>query len=290
MTGSVQRIAVIGAGTMGAGIAQVAAVAGLSVRITDADPSAAQRALERIRAVLAGGVSREKITAADADAALHRIAVAPNPEAAARDAQLVLEAVVEDMEIKRRLFARLDRAAPAEAILATNTSSLSVARIAEATRQPSRVVGMHFFNPVHLMQLVEVVQHAAADPRAIETTRDVALAMKKTPIVVRDAPGFASSRLGVALGLEAMRMVQEGVATAADIDTAMVLGYGHRMGPLRVTDLVGLDVRLRIAEYLHRELGGAHFEPPAILREKVAAGELGKKTGQGFYHWSTDVA
>lgn len=285
-----QRIAVVGAGTMGAGIAQVAAMAGLSVRITDADATAVQHALERIRRTIAGGVSRGKISAADADAALARITGASTLEAAVRDSQLVIEAIVEDIDVKRRLFRDLDRLAPRDAILATNTSSLSVERIAGATREPSRVVGMHFFNPVHIMQLVELVQHPTTDPQAIERARHVALAMKKTPIVVRDAPGFASSRLGVVLGLEAMRMFEEGIATAADIDTAMVLGYGHPMGPLRVTDLVGLDVRLRIAEYLHQELGGAHFQPPAILRRKVAAGELGKKTGKGFYDWPTDAA
>jgi 3-hydroxybutyryl-CoA dehydrogenase len=285
----IDQIAVVGAGTMGAGIAQVAALAGLSVRITDADESAVQRSLERIRATLAGGVSRGKTTPADADAALARISAVPNLEAAVRDAPMVIEAIVEDLDTKRRLFSDIDRIAPKDAILATNTSSLSVARIAEAATEPSRVVGMHFFNPVHIMQLVELVQHPTTDPRVIERVRNIALAMKKTPIVVRDAPGFASSRLGVALGLEAMRMLEEGIATAADIDTAMVLGYGHPMGPLRVTDLVGLDVRLRIAEYLHQEFGGFRFEPPEILRQKVAAGELGKKTGRGFYDWSTDA-
>ena len=284
---TIHRIAVIGAGTMGAGIAQVAAVAGMSVRITDADASTAERALERIRTTLAGGVARGKIRADGAEAALGRIAAVPTMEVAAADSQLIVEAIVEDIEIKRRLFADLDRLAPADAILATNTSSLSVARIAEATHRPSRVLGMHFFNPVHIMELVELVQHAGTSVDVIESVRNVVVAMKKTPIVVRDMPGFASSRLGVALGLEAMRMVEEGVATAADIDTAMVLGYGHPMGPLRVTDLVGLDVRLRIAEYLHQELGGSHFKPPEILRQKVTTGELGKKSGKGFYDWPT---
>jgi 3-hydroxybutyryl-CoA dehydrogenase len=290
MTKPVERIAVIGAGTMGAGIAQVAAVAGFGVRLTDADAKAAPRALERIRTTLAGGVSRGKITSDHAEAALGRIAAVSTQDEAARDAQLIIEAIVEDLEIKRRLFADLDRMAPGDAILATNTSSLSVARIAQATRRPSRVVGMHFFNPVHIMELVELVQHAGTEPDVIDSVRKVVVAMKKTPILVRDTPGFASARLGVALGLEAMRMVEEGVAAAADIDTAMALGYGHPMGPLRVTDLVGLDVRLRIAEYLHQELGGSRFEPPAILRQKVAAGELGKKSGKGFYDWPTDRA
>jgi 3-hydroxybutyryl-CoA dehydrogenase len=171
------------------------------------------------------------------------------------------------------------------ATLATNTSSLSVARIAEAVPDPGRVVGMHFFNPVHIMKLVEVVRHDRAAQRHVDRVVEVARAMGKEPIVVRDSPGFASSRLGVVLGLEAMRMVEHGVASAEDIDKAMELGYGHPMGPLKVTDLVGLDVRLAIAEYLHRELGGAHYAPPAILRDKVRRGELGKKTGRGFYQW-----
>jgi 3-hydroxybutyryl-CoA dehydrogenase len=204
----------------------------------------------------------------------------------ARDADLIVEAVVEDLDIKRALFAALDRTARADTILATNTSSLSVGRIAAATKRPGRVVGMHFFNPVHIMPLVEIVVHAGSDAAVVGAVRGVVMAMRKTAIVVRDTPGFASSRLGLALGLEAMRMLEAGVATAEDIDAAMVLGYGHPMGPLRVSDVVGLDVRLQIAEYLHRELGASHFEPPAILRQKVRDGEVGKKSGKGFYDWS----
>jgi 3-hydroxybutyryl-CoA dehydrogenase len=194
---------------------------------------------------------------------------------------------VEDLAVKRALFAEVAAAAPASATLATNTSSLSVARIAQAVPQPGRVVGMHFFNPVHVMRLVEIVAHGAADRTHVDRVLAAARAMGKEPIVVKDVPGFASSRLGVALGLEAMRMVEQGVASAGDIDRAMELGYGHPMGPLKVSDLVGLDVRLAIAEYLHRELGAPHFAPPEILRAKVRAGELGKKTGRGFHEWPT---
>ena len=273
---------------MGAGIAHAAAVAGLTVRITDADERAVADAQGRIRTILADGVARSKITADNADAALARIAGAPDLESAVAGADLVIEAVVEDLDVKRRVFARADAAAPPSTILATNTSSLSVSRIADATKMPSRVIGMHFFNPVHIMPLVELVTHARTDLALLPPLHDLVAAMKKTAIVVRDTPGFASSRLGLALGLEAMRMLEAGVATAADIDTAMVLGYGHPMGPLRVSDLVGLDVRLRIAEYLHGELGAAHFEPPAILRQKVRDGELGKKSGKGFYDWPKD--
>ena len=281
------RIAVVGAGTMGHGIAQVAAVAGDVVVLTDTREEVLEPALARIRTNLAGGVERGKITQDAAAAALERISVTPSLAEAVRGAELVIEAVVERLDVKQQLFRQLEAGAPPTAVLATNTSSLSVARIAAAISGAERVVGMHFFNPVHLMKLVEVVVHdrtaQATTALAVETVRR----MGKEPIVVQDSPGFASSRLGVVLGLEAMRMLEQGVATAADIDKAMELGYGHPMGPLRVSDLVGLDVRLAIAEYLHQELTSEHYAPPAILRDKVQAGELGKKTGKGFYEWPT---
>jgi 3-hydroxybutyryl-CoA dehydrogenase len=173
----------------------------------------------------------------------------------------------------------------ADCVLATNTSALSVAQIAAATKRPGRVLGMHFFNPVHIMKLVELVVPEGVDQHALGRARDAARRMGKEPIVVRDTPGFASSRLGIVLGLEAMRMVEQGVASPQDIDKAMELGYGHPMGPLKVSDLVGLDVRLAIAEHLHRELQDGQYVPPALLRQKVTAGELGKKTGKGFYEW-----
>jgi len=280
----VRTVAVAGAGTMGHGIAQVAAQAGYDVRLADAVPGAARAALGRIRDNLEGGVQRGKVTAAERDAALARIAAFDDAAAAATGADLVIEAAPEDLEIKRALFSRLSAAAPG-AVLATNTSSLSIADIASAAAAPGRVVGMHFFNPVHLMKLVEVVTHAGTDREAREAAVEAAVRMGKEPIVVRDSPGFASSRLGVAIGLEAIRMVEEGVATAEDIDKAMTLGYNHPMGPLRLTDLVGLDVRLAIARYLHRTLG-ARFAPPALLERMVAEGKLGRKTGRGFYAWT----
>lgn len=279
------RIAVVGAGTMGHGIAQVAALAGYDTSMTDLSGDALERALAHIKANLDGGVSRGKVTPEAAEAAIKRIAHEQSLEAAVRDADLVVEAIVEDLDSKRELFRKLDRHCRTTATLSTNTSSLSVARIAEVVGDPSRVVGMHFFNPVHIMKLVEIVRHDASSAEHVERAFKVAQAMGKQPIVVKDSPGFASSRLGIVLGLEAMRMLEEGVASAQDIDRAMELGYGHPMGPLRVSDLVGLDVRLAIAEYLHGELGDSHYAPPAILREKVAAGELGKKTGKGFYEW-----
>jgi 3-hydroxybutyryl-CoA dehydrogenase len=272
---------------MGHGIAQVAALAGYEVALTDARRDALAPALDRIRANLAGAVARGKLAPEAADAAAARVVTVGSIGEAAEGVELAIEAVLEDLDVKREVFAQLAAAAPAGATLATNTSSLSVARVAEAVPDPARVVGMHFFNPVHIMKLVEVVRHERAGEEHVDRVLAVARAMGKEPIVVRDSPGFASSRLGVVLGLEAMRMVEQGVAAPADIDKAMELGYGHPMGPLKVTDLVGLDVRLAIAEYLERELKGAHYAPPDILRAKVRAGELGKKTGKGFYEWPT---
>jgi 3-hydroxybutyryl-CoA dehydrogenase len=199
----------------------------------------------------------------------------------------VIEAVPERIELKQEIFSAIDGAAPAHALLATNTSSLPIADIATALRDGSRLVGMHFFNPVHVMKLVEVVRHPTANSAAVALAVALAEKMGKTPITVTDSPGFASSRLGLVIGLEAMRMVEAGVASAADIDTAMKLGYGHPMGPLELTDLVGLDVRLGIAEYLSTSIGPS-FTPPQVLRDKVAEGKLGKKTGEGFYRWSAD--
>jgi len=280
------RVAVIGAGTMGHGIAYAAALAGCPVTLTDSRTEALAHALQQIGDLLAGGVKRGKLTEANRAGVERRLRAEPTLAAALRDADVVIEAVVEDLGVKQHLFADVERAAPAGALLATNTSSLSVGAIASATRQRERVVGMHFFNPVHAMKLVEVVTHDTVDRTAVERAVAFARELGKEPIVVRDSPGFASSRLGVALGLEAMRMLEQGVATAEDIDKAMELGYNHPMGPLKLTDLVGLDVRLAIAEYLYRTLEDAQFEPPQILRTKVAKGELGKKTGKGFYSWS----
>jgi 3-hydroxybutyryl-CoA dehydrogenase len=283
------RVAVVGAGTMGGGIAYAAAVAGFSVALTDIRAEVLPAAIERIRELLAGGVRRGKLSDADKSAIAARVRAEAALPQAVQDAAVVIEAVVEDLGVKQRLFAELARLAPPGALLATNTSSLSVASIASVVGGnggAERVVGMHFFNPVHAMRLVEVVTHPRAAAEAVERAVAFARALGKDPIVVRDSPGFASSRLGLALGLEAMRMLEQGVASAEDIDRAMELGYNHPMGPLKLTDLVGLDVRLAIADYLYRTLEEPQFEPPRILRDKVAKGELGKKTGKGFYSWS----
>src|ERR1041385_6994270 len=211
---------------------------------------------------------------------------APDAAEPARSSQLVIEAVPEDLRLKQRVFAQVDKAAPDGALLASNTSSLSVAAIAGATARPGSVLGLHFFNPVPLMQLLEIVRHDGAEPEALRMAQDVGRRLGKTTIVVKDSPGFATSRLGIVLGNEAMRMLEEGVASARDIDTAMRLGYGHPMGPLELSDLVGLDVRADVGDYLHSTLKGEHYRSPAVLRRLVAAGDLGKKAGRGFYDWS----
>lgn len=281
----IDRVTVLGAGVMGHGIAQVAAMAGHTVTLHDPDAGAADRGLGRIRANLDKGVSLGKVSEESRAGALDRIALAPSLADACRRADLVIEAAPERMDLKRSLFREAEAAASPSALLATNTSSLSIDAIAEVLAGPGRFLGLHFFNPVHLMALVEVVHGSRTDEATLDAGVAFARGLGKEPIVVRDAPGFASSRLGVALGLEAMRMVEEDVAEPAAIDRAMELGYRHPMGPLRLTDLVGLDVRLAIAEYLHEKLGGERYSPPAILRRMVEEGKLGRKTGQGFYRW-----
>lgn len=283
MSEQIRTIAVLGAGTMGRGIAQVAAQAGYTTRLTDALPAALDGAVERIRAGLDKAVEKGKLDAAARERALAGLSTAPGAAEACAGADLIIEAVPERIELKREVLGAAALAAPA-AWIASNTSSLSIAEISRSLPDPSRVIGMHFFNPVPAMKLCEVVHHAGSAPAAVAAARAVAERMGKTAIVVKDAPGFASSRLGIALGMEAIRMVQEEVASPADIDTAMKLGYGHPMGPLELTDLVGLDVRLAIADYLKGALG-ERFRPPALLEEMVKGGKLGAKSGEGFYRW-----
>jgi 3-hydroxybutyryl-CoA dehydrogenase len=280
-----ERAAVVGAGTMGRGIAQVLATAGFAVALHDTREGAAGQALEQVRATLEAGVERNKLTPEAREFALKLLQAVPDFEAAVRGADLVIEAIPEDLEGKLEIFSRLGELCGEDALLATNTSSLSVTRIASAARRPGRVLGLHFFNPPHLMKLLEIVAGRQTEPGILERALLLARRLGKEAIVVRDSPGFATSRLGLALGLEAMRMLEEEVASAADIDRAMELGYGHPMGPLKVSDLVGLDVRLSIAEALRRDLNDDRFDPPAILRAKVRAGQLGKKTGEGFHRW-----
>jgi 3-hydroxybutyryl-CoA dehydrogenase len=281
----IETIAVIGAGTMGRGIAQSAALAGYRVVLVDADAGALDRGILSIRDMLATLVEKGKLEAEKRDAALALLTTAGTLAEGAKEAGLAVEAVPESLELKERVFRELDIAAPRDAILASNTSSLPIAAIARTTKRPSQVIGMHFFNPVPVMPLLEIVRAEATSQATLDAALDVAKRLGKDPIVVRDSPGFATSRLGVLLGLEAIRMLEQGVASAEDIDKAMTLGYRHPMGPLRLTDLVGLDVRLAIAEHLHRELGSEAFRPPELMRRMVAEGSLGKKSGRGFYRW-----
>jgi 3-hydroxybutyryl-CoA dehydrogenase len=269
---------------MGHGIAQVAAFAGYRVVMREVDKEALMRGVRSIEENLRKGIKLGKVTEAEMDMTLQRLRGATRLEEA-RDADLYIEAVPERIELKRETLREVEGLAARPFVFATNTSSLSIDEIARDARRPDRVVGMHFFNPVHIMRLLEIVVGERTSAETLETAREVGRRMRKEPITVRDVPGFASSRLGVALGLEAMRMLEAGVASAKDIDTAMELGYNHPMGPLRLTDLVGLDVRLHIAEYLHGALGSEAFRPPDILRRMVEEGKLGRKTGEGFYHW-----
>jgi 3-hydroxybutyryl-CoA dehydrogenase len=281
----IHAIAVLGAGTMGHGIAQVAAAAGYVVIMRDPSPDALARGLQAIKRNLAKAIQLKKISAEDQDQVLQRITCAASLDEISR-VDLVIEAAPENLELKQTLVRETEALIGHDCIFASNTSSLSIGEIAAASSRPDKVAGMHFFNPVHIMRLVEIVVGQQTSDETTATLREVAARMKKEPIIVRDVPGFASSRLGVTLGLEAMRMVEQGVASARDIDTAMELGYNHPMGPLRLTDLVGLDVRLHIAEYLHGKLGSETFRPPEILRRMVSEGKLGKKSGEGFYKWS----
>ncbi len=282
---SIRTCAVIGAGTMGHGIAQALAQCGVRVRLFDVDGAAVERGLDNVRGNLAKGVEKGKLMSEDMEHALANLEGSTQLAKATYEVDAVVEAVPEKIELKKQLFEGFGKTLGPEVLLATNTSSLPITQIAEVTAHPERVLGLHFFNPVHIMKLVEVVRARQTSDEAAQTALDLARRMGKEPIDVRDAPGFASSRLGIAIGMEAIRMVAEKVASPEDIDKAMTLGYGFPMGPLRLTDLVGLDVRLSIAEHLARELG-ERFRPPQLLRDMVARGELGKKSGKGFYEWS----
>jgi len=274
-------VGVFGGGRMGAGIAHAFLVRGPRVVVVENDGAAAEAARDRVVTSVGRAAERGLLTST-IDEALGRLTVTTAADDLA-GAGLVVEAVPEDTDLKLEVLRRVETVAP-DAVLATNTSSLSVSGIAAGLKAPERFIGLHFFNPVPASDLVEVVVGEQTGDDLVERARVWVTALGKTAITVQDSPGFASSRLGVAIALEAMRMVQEGVASAQDIDTAMTLGYRHPVGPLRTTDIVGLDVRLAIAEHLTRELG-PRFEPPQVLRDKVAAGELGRKTGRGFYDW-----
>ena len=264
---------------MGRGIATLLALRGHDVLIADADRGKAELAIDAAAHSLQRAVVSGRIT--DAEAMEARARLAPDDGG---EAEIAIESVPEQLDLKREILGGLDSRLPFESIIATNTSSLSISAIARDLPGRARILGMHFFNPPVAMPLVEIVRGDATNPQVVERAYDFAVSLGKEPIVVRDLPGFATSRLGILLGLEAARMLEEGVASAVDIDRAMVLGYGHPMGPLALGDLVGLDVRLAVAEHLERELG-PHFTPPQILRDLVAEGHLGRKTGRGFHEY-----
>ncbi|KZX50009.1 3-hydroxyacyl-CoA dehydrogenase family protein [Haloarcula sp. K1] len=278
------HVAILGAGTMGHGIAQVSAMAGHDVTLRDIDADIVDDGLAAIESNLEEGIAREKVTESTAEATLDRLTGTTSLEEAVTGADLVVEAVPEDMEIKHETLTEVESHVDPATLIASNTSSLSLTEIASVLDYPDRAIGLHFFNPVHIMALVEIVVAEQTSAETVARAREFVNGIDKTPVEVADAPGFASSRLGVSLGVEAMRMVQEGVATPQDIDTAMELGYNHPMGPIELGDVVGLDVRLDILEYLRAELG-ERFRPPQILKRKVRAGKLGKKSGEGFYVW-----
>ena len=285
---TIRTVAVIGAGTMGAGIAQVCAQAGWNTRLFDAFPEGLEAGMNRIDTFWDKGISRGKTTAEQKENWSQNLAPFSELADAVNGVDLVIEAVPEILELKQRIFADLDHLAPEDAILGTNTSGLKISDIANATSRPEKVIGMHFFNPVPIMKLLELVRHDSVADSTIEIAREVGQTMGKTCILVNDVPGFATSRLGVVLGNEAIRMLADGVASAADIDTAMRLGYKHPMGPLELTDLVGLDVRRDILNNLAEAFDDESYRPHPLLNKLVEAGELGKKTGKGFYEWTDD--
>jgi 3-hydroxybutyryl-CoA dehydrogenase len=273
---------------MGHGIAQIAAAAGYQTTLYDVNMSVVEQGLLRIHRNLEKAVELGKATSQECEDTLARLHMSSDLDRAVHDAEIVIEAVPELMDVKQGLFKHMEQAITPETIIASNTSSLSITDLASVLKRPERCVGLHFFNPVHIMKLVEVVWGEETSEETRERAMRISEEFGKVPILVKDSPGFASSRLGIVLGMEAIRMVEDGVASAEDIDKAMELGYRHPMGPLRLTDLVGLDVRLSIAMYLHRTLGSEAFRPPELLKRMVAEGTLGQKSGEGFYTWDED--
>jgi 3-hydroxybutyryl-CoA dehydrogenase len=280
----VKTVAVIGAGIMGRGIAHAAAIGGYRTILEDLLPGALRRAESEIRANLDKAVELGKVAAPDADAAFRRVEYAGSVEQAAREADLVIEAVPEEMESKIEIFTLLDKICRPTTILASNTSSLSITEIASVTYRAKKCVGMHFFNPVHKMKLLEVVRALETDDDTLATAVEVGKRMKKEVVVIKEAPGFITSRINAMIGNEAFYMLQEGIASAADIDKALKLGLNHPMGPFELVDLVGLDTRLNILEYLHKSLG-EKYRPAPLLVQYVKAGRLGRKSGRGVYEY-----
>jgi len=284
----IRTIAVIGAGIMGRGIAHVAALGGYRTVLEDLLPAALRKAEGEIRTNLDKAVELKKVSADDAHAALGRLEYAGSVEEAAREADLVIEAVPEEMESKIEIFTLLDKICRPGTILASNTSSLSVTEIASVTYRPKKCLGMHFFNPVHKMKLLEIVRALETDDDTIAAAVAVARKMGKEPVVIKESPGFITSRINAMIGNEAFYMLQEGIASAADIDKALKLGLNHPMGPFELVDLVGLDTRLHILEYLHKTLG-EKYRPAPLLVQYVKGGRLGKKSGRGVYEYPENM-
>ena len=278
-------IVVIGAGTMGRGIAHIAALHGHQVTLCDRSEELANNGILNIEKRLSKSIEKGKLDSAQKNATLARLSPSSSLPEAVRTAHWVIEAIPEILDLKATVLKQIEKSAPSDAIIGSNTSSLSMTALAASLDNPQRFVGTHFFNPPHIMTLLELVAAEQTSRETLEAAKQFADSLKRDTIVVQDNPGFATSRLGLVIGLEAIRMLEQGVASAADIDHAMELGYRHPMGPLKLTDLVGLDVRLAIAENLHKEIG-EQFRPPHLLRKMVRAGKLGKKVGKGFYDWS----
>ena len=283
-----RTVAVIGSGTMGSGIAQVCAQTGWETRLYDAFPESLEKGMNSIDEFWKSGIRRGKNTEEQVKYWSEKLVPCENLEDALSGVDLVIEAVPEKIDLKRSIFQKIEDLAPENAILATNTSGLRISEIASVVKNPERVVGMHFFNPVPIMKLLEVIKHDSSSDDTIDEVIEIGEEMGKTTIVVGDIPGFATSRLGVVLGNEAIRMLAEGVASASDIDTAMKLGYKHPMGPLELSDLVGLDVRRDILNNLAESFDDPSYLPHPLLVRLVESGELGKKTGRGIYNWSEE--
>lgn len=286
----IDKVAVIGAGTMGAGIAQVCAQAGWNTTLYDAFPEGLEKGMQRVDAFWDKGIARGKTTVEQKQEWSKNLHAESNLENAVKDCDLIIEAVPEILELKQQIFQEVEQYANQNAVFATNTSSLSIGKIAGAINRPERLIGMHFFNPVPIMKLLELVRHDKTSNETVNVAEEAGLVMQKTTILVNDVPGFATSRLGVVLGNEAIRMLADGVASAKDIDTAMVLGYKHPMGPLALTDLVGLDVRRDILRNLQDSFADDAYAPHPLLEKLVEKNRLGKKTGMGIYDWSSGQA
>ncbi|MGY8734549.1 MAG: 3-hydroxyacyl-CoA dehydrogenase family protein [Candidatus Poseidoniales archaeon] len=286
----IRSVAVIGAGTMGAGIAQVCAQAGWKTNLFDAFPEGLERGMKTIDAFWDKGIARGKTTAQQKQQWAANLHPFSDMQSAVCDVDFVIEAVPEIPSLKHQIFADLGKMTKPDCILGTNTSSLSIEAIAQASGRAENVIGMHFFNPVPIMKLLELVKHDSCSEQTVAFAQAAGVAMGKTTILVKDIPGFATSRLGVVLGNEAIRMLADGVASAKDIDTAMVLGYKHPMGPLALSDLVGLDVRRDILLNLKQSFNDDSYTPHPLLEKLVAEGRLGKKSGKGIYDWSSGSA